>query len=371
MMHKIFLTSTVLILINVSQAWSQNGVLTNAILYYQDGELTKAKDEINQAVKHEKTISSAKAWYYRGMIYKSIAEKDINEQRYPLALDSATLSFLKAKSLDKANGEYTQMSELRLQEQWVNATNEGVKSYQSANYKKAIKSFQLAHLANASDTTALLYGSYAAIADKNQEQACQFCNTLRSLNYTKNHVYLTCADLYSNTGNTNQAVQELEQGLVKNPNDVALLQALANLYITSDQNEKAVQTLGLLEKAKPNDPLVLTNIAVQYQKLNQLGIAESYYLKVLEKDPKSFITLFNLSGLYVDQGRVKMNTYNSMKADQYKKEGAALKAELLTIYGKALDYSKKALPLAEQGEDRTKLQQLISNLETTIQNLSK
>ncbi len=372
MYKKVFLTGTILILLlNGVQAWAQNGVLTNAILYYQDGELIKAKDQINVAVKHEKTLSSAKAWYYRGMIYKSVSEQDLTSQKYPTALDSAIISFFKAKSLDKSNGEYALMSDLRLQEEWINATNEGVKTYQSANYSKAIKAFQLAHLANPSDTTALLYGSYAAIASNDIELACNFCTTLRTLNYTKNHVYLTCADQYYNAGNTSQAVQELEQGLVKNPNDVALLQALANLYITSDQNEKAIQTLDLLEKAKPNDPLVLTNIAVQYQKLNQLETAESYYLKVLTKDPKSFITLFNLSGLYVDQGRVKMNTYNSLKADQYKKEGAALKAELLSIYGKALDYSKKALPLAESTEDREKLQTLISNLESTISTLSK
>jgi tetratricopeptide (TPR) repeat protein len=353
------------------QGIAQNGVLTNAILYYQDGEFLKAKDEIDIAVKNEKTMASAKAWYYRGMIYKSVAEQDATRQQFPGALDSATVSFLKAKSLDKAGGEYVQMSSLRLQDQWVNATNEGVKFYQSANYTKAIKAFQLAHLANQEDTTALLYGSYAAIASKDLKEACSFCEQLKAQAYTKNHVYATCANYYESINNNTKVQQELEHGLEKNPNDVMLLQELANAYISSNQNEKAVETLTLLEKAKPNDELVLTNIAVQYQKANRNDKAEAYYLKALGKNPQNFISLFNLAGLYVDQGRGKMNTYNSLKADQVKKEGATLKADLITTYTKALDYGKKALPLAESSEDQDKLQKMTGELELIIKSLNK
>jgi len=370
-MFKVFLSVTLFTFVYSVQSLAQNGVLTNAILYYQDGESLKAKTEIDSAVVNEKTKASAKAWYYRGMIYKSIAEQDTVTLKYPKAIETATVSFVKAKSLDKANGEYAQMSDMRLQEQWVNATNFGVKQYQSANYKKAVKSFQLAHLANEKDTTALLYGSYAAIANKDLKTAFDFCTDLKNLGYARSHVYATSANYYSAQNNTAKAQEELQEGLLKNANDIALLQELANLYISSDQNTKAIETLNVLEKAKPNDALVLTNIAVQYQKLNQAETAETYYVKALEKDPQNFISLFNLAGLYVDKGRQKMNAYNSLKPDQFKKQGPALKAELLTIYTKALDYCKKSLPLAESADDQDKLRKMSVDLEVITNTLSK
>ena len=369
-MYKLFLSSSLVLLMTCLQAWAQNGVLTNAILYYQDGEFQKAQTEIDIAVKNEKTFSSAKAWYYRGMIYKAIANQNPSPLNAGL-LDTATASFSKAKALDKKGGEYIQMSELRLQEQYINTTNEGVKAYQSAEYKKAIQSFQQAHLANPSDTTALLYGSYAAIADKDLKVACNFCSELKKQGYTKSYVYNTCANYYESIDDNIKTEAELQAGLITNPGSVFLLQELSNLYITTEQNEKSIETLNKLEIANPKDPLVLTNIAVQYQRINQNTNAEIYYKKALENDPKNFISLFNLAGMYVEKGRKKMSIYNSLKPQDFQKNGLVLKAEMVTIYTSALDYGQKALPLAENPEDSQKLQQMTTELSSILKTLNK
>ena len=369
MMKKIFLAGSVVLAMVGHQAFAQTAALTNAILYFEDNDPLKAKAEIDAAVKNEKTATSPKAWYYRGMIYNKLtAQEPTNNKGFA---DTAAVSFHKARALDKPSGQFYQMSELRLQDLWVTATNEGVRGYQASEFGAAVKSFQLAHRANPKDTTALLYGSYAAAANRDLKQAFEFTEELKKINYFKSHVYKTASDYYSENGNESKAEAELKEGLVKNPNDPALLQELANYYITHDKNEQAVQTLTLLEKSNPNDPLVLINIAVQYQKFNQPDKAETYYLKVLNKEPNNYIALFNLASLYVDKSRVKLNTYNSLNAEQYKKQGPALKAELSSNYSKALDYCKKALPLADNADDKNKLNTMIADLDAVVKSLTK
>ncbi|MDB5274049.1 MAG: hypothetical protein JWO58_2416 [Chitinophagaceae bacterium] len=370
MFKRIFFGSNVLLAMVCYNVTAQNAALTNAILYLENDEAAKAKPEIDAAVQNEKTKSSAKAWYYRGMIYnKLMTTNPTNTYGYA---DTAVVSFNKAKTLDKSTGQFYQMSDLRLQDQWVISTNDGVKRYQEENYASAVKSFKLAHLANVKDTTALLYGAYAATANKDQQQAFEFAEELKKNNYVKAYVYKTISDYYLDVkGDPAKAEAELKEGLVKNPNDPALLQDLANFYITTDKNEQAVQTLSLLEKANPNDPLVLVNIAVQYQKFNQPDQAEKYYLKVLDKEPNNYIALFNLGSLYVDKSRSKLNVYNSLNSEQYKKQGPALKSELSSNYSKALDYCKKALPYAESADDKAKLNTMISDLDGVLKTLNK
>lgn len=370
MCNRIFMASSVLLAMLYFETSAQNAALTNAILYLEDNDAVKAKLEIDAAVKNEKTSTSAKAWYYRGMIYNQLV-KDNPANADKGFTDTAAVSFVKAKALDKPNGQFAQMADLRLQDQWVNATNEGVRKYQASDYAGAVKSFKLAHLANAKDTTALLYGSYAATASKDQRQAFVFTEELKKNNYFKSHVYKTAADYYLESGDQAKAEAELKEGLVKNPNDAALLQELANFYITTDKNEQAVQTLTLLEKSNPNDPLILVNIAVQYQKFNQPDQAEKYYLKVLEKEPNNYIALFNLGSLYIDKSRPKLNAYNSLNADQYKKQGPALKTELAANYTKAIDYCKKALAQADSAEDKEKLNTMIADLDGVLKSLNK
>jgi len=370
MFKKIFLASSMLLAMLCYETSAQNASLTNAILYLEDNDPVKAKIEIDAAVKNEKTITSPKAWYYRGMIYNRLLTDNPANANKGFA-DTAAASFVKAKALDKPNGQFTQMSDLRLQDLWVTATNDGVKKYQEADYKGAVRSFKSAHLANPKDTTALLYGSYAAAASNDLRQAFVFTEDLKANGYFKSHVYKIATDYYLESGDKEKAEAELNAGLLKNPNDPALLQELANFYITTDKNEQAVQTLALLEKGNPNDPLVLNNIAVQYQKLNQTDQAEAYYLKVLAKEPNNYVALFNLANLYVDKTRPKFNTYNTLNEAQYKKQGPALRTELTSNYTKAVDYAKKALAQAEDADDKQKLTALIGDLESILKSLNK
>src|SRR5688572_6766158 len=88
-------------------AMAQTSAVTDAFMYRKDGNLTAARTEIDKAVKHEKTIASAKAWYFRGLIYEGLATDPKFKDKAPAdALKTAYESYEKATQLEKKGGEY-------------------------------------------------------------------------------------------------------------------------------------------------------------------------------------------------------------------------------------------------------------------------
>ena len=58
--------------------YSQSSKRTSAYMYMQNGQLDKAKESIDEAVQHEKTMTDPKTWLYRGMIYYEIARSPLD-----------------------------------------------------------------------------------------------------------------------------------------------------------------------------------------------------------------------------------------------------------------------------------------------------
>ncbi|HEY8401230.1 MAG TPA: hypothetical protein VIK89_08215, partial [Cytophagaceae bacterium] len=99
-------------------AHAQNSAVTNAILYHKDGELDKAKENIDGASSNEKTSGQAKTWYYKGVIYSDIAHST-NPAYQSLSsepLKIAYESYVKAQELDPKKGEYYKLSGQKLEE---------------------------------------------------------------------------------------------------------------------------------------------------------------------------------------------------------------------------------------------------------------
>ncbi len=108
---------------------AQNAAVTNAILYQRDGNLEKAKQQIDLAEVHEKTKGSSKTWYYKGLIYSDIYKSDDVKVK-ELAVDAlmtSTDAYIKAIELENnPSGEYTPLANKQLEENWVNLVNRGI-----------------------------------------------------------------------------------------------------------------------------------------------------------------------------------------------------------------------------------------------------
>jgi len=58
----------VAMLITASSVFAQKSERTNAFMYNKNGQYDKAKEAIDKAVEHPKTIEDSKTWMYRGII---------------------------------------------------------------------------------------------------------------------------------------------------------------------------------------------------------------------------------------------------------------------------------------------------------------
>src|SRR3546814_814698 len=99
--------------------------------------------------------------------------------------------------------------------------------------------------------------AYALFLDKRYEAALETCDTISARFGAAEDQYLTKHQIYMAQGNTDAAINELEQLIAKKPAESKAYILLAELYTKLD---KAKQALDLLDKAAnlfPNEPLVL------------------------------------------------------------------------------------------------------------------
>ena len=76
-------------------------------------------------------------------------------------------------------------------------------------------------------------------------------------------------------------------------------------YRLKKEFQKAIDIFKSLLKEYPKLPPALNNIAICYTGLNKFDDAEKYYLKCLEIEPVSLLTINNLAKLYFNSNRLQ------------------------------------------------------------------
>src|SRR5688500_2633370 len=115
-MRKWILILVVLITYAAQPAIAQKNIRTTAWNHMKYSEWIKARDAINQAVKHEQTINDVTTWQYRGQIYIRLYETKDPEIRKAepdsiAALKEAFNSFKKAAELEAGLKNTTGLTE--------------------------------------------------------------------------------------------------------------------------------------------------------------------------------------------------------------------------------------------------------------------
>lgn len=88
-------------------------------------------------------------------------------------------------------------------------------------------------------------------------------------------------------------ILEMEQAVLKDPNDVAAWTKLGHLYFDTDQPKKAIPAYEKSLALKPNDPDVLTDLGVMYREDHQHDRALTTFEKAIAANPKHQIARFN------------------------------------------------------------------------------
>ncbi len=275
-MLRFLISATMLVSFYTAQA--QVATLTNAILYHDEGNLPKAKEEIDKAVLNEKTIVMPKAWFYKGVIYKEIFQstaphiKSLDADALPHAFEA----YNKAIALEKPAGEFTRKSKEGLEEIWTLSINSGITYYHQSSFTKAIAEYERAQAIKPADTTAFLYALYAANEMKNDTLVEKYAANLLALNYSSPFIYYNRIVGLANRNQLDSAI------------------ALS---------AKAVQKFPADQNLRRQELVLLINRGAAYDQVPDRKNAMICYKKALLIDSTNYIANYNLM----------INTFNQAK----------------------------------------------------------
>ena len=92
--------------------------------------------------------------------------------------------------------------------------------------------------------------------------------------------------IYIQEGQDEKAIEAIQDAKAENPDNIALLQAEADVYYRMGNKEKYNELMQEMVKKNPNDPNVYYNLGVTAAELGDNEKAIEYYKQALEIDPE-------------------------------------------------------------------------------------
>ena len=327
----------------------QTSERTSAFNYHRYGKLDLAKESIDKAVQNEKTIMDAKTWFYRGNIYYDIAVS--TEPAYqnldPDPFAVAYQSYMKAKELD-VKGEFTLdilKYTIAIGEGYY---NKGVIYYNEQKFREAALSFEEAYNVSEAigniDTTALINAAVSAAQGNDMDMSKQYYLKLIEMGVQKPDVYASLSEIYKVEGDTTMALQTVGEGRKLFPNDFNLLIAETNIYLATDEKEKAMTDLETALLIDNTNPSIFFAVGTIYDQMGDVQKATSAYENAIMLKPDYFEPNYNLGALYVNQAADILDKANDLPLDAVK-EYEAEKARADEMLKKSLPYLERSLEL--------------------------
>ena len=324
--------------------YAQNSAVNKATQFREDGELMKAKEQIDLAVEHEKTKEKPKTWYTKGEVYEAIAfsEDPSFQDMQEEALDEAVAAFNKAKTMDEG-GSYDGLSAVKIDNMWGTMINKGAEAYNQEDFDNALNYFAKSAVLKPEDTTAYYYAGIAAQQGENYEAALENYYKLVDLDYHNEDIYSSIIYLERSQNNDNEkALEVIDQARQHFPDNEALMKEEINLLILTEKTDVAKTKLERAIEAEPNNANLYYNLAYISEQTGDDETAVENYKKAIEVDPEYFDATFNLAVNHYNKAAEILKEANEMDLRTYQKEGKAIEEKAKVEFQNALPYLEKA-----------------------------
>lgn len=320
-MKKIAILATFLFVF--SSAFAQMGKVRSAYINYQEGNISKAQNLIDEAITHPKSVNNAMTWLYRGDIYVGIAG-DITGllNRDGSALAKAIEAYGRAKELDVEN-EY----EKEILKGYASVAsakyNEAVKKYNEKTYNLAgdlfSESYFYAKIGNVIDTSSVYNSAVSYNLAKLPSVADKWYGMLVNMNYDKSSIYSEYANILNELEQFDKALEICELGMGLYPEDHAILIAEANIFLKTEQTEKALINLEKAASFESGNFSIYHAIGTMYniifvdtlktekERFLAYDKAVVAYKKVIEMDSTYFDAVYNLGAIIFNKGVYYLN----------------------------------------------------------------
>ena len=352
----------------------------------------EARSLIKGALENAETKDQAKTWYTAGFIenqefdserLKQVLGQKPNDVVMYTALGEIMPYFKKALELDampnakgKVKPKFTKNIKSIIAANHVYYINGGAYYFDQKDYKKAYSLFkEFTNISESDlfadnedvskkDSTYLQIKFYSAIAATqmgDSKLAIEEYEFLKPHDYRTNDVYQYLCFEYEKAKDTVNFVNTLEEGVLKFPKEEYYITSLINIYIYSNQNEKALKYITSALEQKPSAQLFDVMGRVYETGLKNNEKALECFNKALELDPSYSESLGNLGRVFYNEGAHKLDEANAI-SDNTKYQAALAEAKVL--FEKARPYFEKALKVKpEETEYMVGLRGIYYNLD--------
>ncbi len=363
---------TVALCIAASACFAQKKAVKEAesIAKGANPDFTEARTLIKGALENPETKDQAQTWYVAGFVEdqqfniektKQMLGQQPNEPVMYEALSNLWPYFEKSYELDQQPNEkgkikpkYTKKIKGIVSADHVFYINGGAYYFDQKDYKKAYDFFeQYLRISNhpmfegekvaERDSNYMTVQFYAAVASMqlgDSKTAIAALNRAKDTDYRANDVYQYLCYEYEQAKDTVNLEKTLEEGLVKFPDEPYYLLSLINVYIYSNRNEKAIESLNAAITKDPKNPQLYDVMGRVYETgMKDYAKAEEYFKKALEINPEYIESISNLGRVYYNQGvnlRDEASRINDAKEYQVELEKAN------AFFKQAMPYFEKA-----------------------------
>ncbi|MBR1770180.1 MAG: hypothetical protein IJ748_06980 [Bacteroidales bacterium] len=344
----------------------------------KNGRLLNAKQNIDDALKDDKTGKEAKTWNYAGVIYTQIVQamedestdkktkkelKKITESKEELC--NKGLDFLKQCIQMDEKKEYTSSSIGAIKVLCGFAYMYAGKDYNDQKYEVAVNKFhslaETAVIANYNEIAmdAKYYEADCYRMMKQNDKEMELYRELAKMNTTKGDVYLKIYAANMNDKDTNKAINALKKGVrltAKDKNmNIKLKSTLAQTYIWTGKSDEADKIIDELLAGNENNIAALNSVANIYVDLENVQKAEELFNKSIQIDSKQIDAYKGLGILNFNQAVAENTAADKLPPDpKFDEEYNAHKKASFAFFEKSEPFFKEVLSRNENDFDSLK-----------------
>ncbi|MGM0581825.1 MAG: tetratricopeptide repeat protein [Bacteroidota bacterium] len=326
--------------------FAQNKNVRKADRALEKGDLQEAKELINEAAEHEKTMDDPKTWYTRGTIYQAI----LNEEGYSEEIvKEASNSYDKVFEMVEENDKYYTLTDLKVQELWGGFINEGSEAYSAEDFEKAVNAFEKALMVLPEDTTATLYAGIASQQLQDNKTALKYYYRLIDLDFHDPDIYQSIISIekYANE-DIDKALDVVNMAKKQFPDNDEFEKQEINLLIESERVDEAKDRINEAIEKEPDNANLYFNLGYLHEQLENPDKAEEAYLKAIEIDPEYLDANYNYAVYFYNKAADLFKKARNMDLETYKKEGKQIEEEAIGYLETAKPYFEKALEIAPE-----------------------
>ena len=333
-------------------AIAQAGKVTSALRLINEGNLDRAKTDLDQALVHPKSANLPNTFFAKGKLAQAAFEYE-NTTMYSDPLAEAYAAYEKAMELDPKGQIKKKIISTRTYDELADYFYiQGGERFEAGDFKGALKSFESQIMIvegdkyiAAMDTGMYFNAGIAAVNSENYDAALRYFKICADMKYMGITPYYQIYEAYMAKGDTVTAEATLTELPKLFPDDKTITLQLIDLYIKSGKNDLAQKYITDAKRDDPSNSILYFAAGIIYLNEEKYDEAISELEKSISMEPDMYDAQYGVGAAYINKAAamyreaeklLDVNEYNS-----------AIE-EANNIYAKALPYMEKALQLSPE-----------------------